>query len=109
MQTIKTRSGRVIVLPTDEEAEEIRRGIDSDPDTMELTNKHFKNAVPFSGTLKETLRRVRGRGKKPAKVQTAIRFDPEVLAALKSTGRGWQTRVNEVMKEWVATYLSVKA
>jgi uncharacterized protein (DUF4415 family) len=36
------------------------------------------------------------------KVQTAIRFDPDVLAALRATGRGWQTRVNEVMREWVA-------
>jgi uncharacterized protein (DUF4415 family) len=49
-------------------------------------------------------RRARGPGKKPVKVQTAIRFDPDVLAALKSTGRGWQTRVNEVMKEWVAQH-----
>jgi uncharacterized protein (DUF4415 family) len=46
--------------------------------------------------------RRRGPGRAPLKVPTTIRFDPEVLAALRTTGRGWQTRVNDVMKEWVA-------
>jgi len=71
----------------------------------------FRESVTLSGlpeSLQAKLRRMRGPGKKPAKVQTAIRFDPEVLAALKSTGRGWQTRVNDVMKEWVANYLSTR-
>jgi len=45
--------------------------------------------------------RVRGPGKKPAKVQTAIRFSPDVLAGLRATGRGWQTRVDEAMREWL--------
>ena len=36
------------------------------------------------------------------KVKTTIRFDPDVLADLKSTGRGWQTRVNDAMREWLA-------
>lgn len=61
----------------------------------------------FSGlpaSLRGTLQRRRGPGKKPPKVQTAIRFDPDVLAALKATGRGWQTRVNNVMREWVAAH-----
>ncbi|GHT84570.1 hypothetical protein AGMMS49960_13500 [Betaproteobacteria bacterium] len=45
-----------------------------------------------------------GSRKTAPKVQTAIRFDPEVIAALKATGKGWQTRVNDVMREWVATH-----
>lgn len=36
------------------------------------------------------------------KEQVAIRFDRDVLAALRATGPGWQTRVNEAMREWVA-------
>ena len=35
------------------------------------------------------------------KEQVAIRFDRDVLAALRATGPGWQTRVNDVMREWV--------
>ena len=47
--------------------------------------------------------RTRGPQKAPTKVQTAIRFDADVLAALKATGRGWQTRVNDAMRAYVAT------
>jgi len=35
------------------------------------------------------------------KEQVAIRFDRDVLAALRATGPGWQTRVNDAMREWV--------
>ena len=39
-----------------------------------------------------------GSVKATTKVATNIRFDPDVLMALKSTGRGWQTRVNELLR-----------
>ncbi|PRC94329.1 BrnA antitoxin family protein [Solimicrobium silvestre] len=45
-----------------------------------------------------------GSVKADAKQAVKLRFDPDVLAALRSTGRGWQTRVNEVMREWVKTH-----
>jgi uncharacterized protein (DUF4415 family) len=32
-----------------------------------------------------------------------IRLDPDVLAGLRATGRGWQTNVNETMKTWLNT------
>ena len=35
------------------------------------------------------------------KEQVAIRFDRDVVAALRATGPGWQTRVNEVIREWL--------
>jgi len=38
------------------------------------------------------------------KQQVAIRFDRDVLAALRATGPGWQTRVNDAMREWVKTH-----
>ena len=53
----------------------------------------------------EAARKKRGR---PAgsgnKEQVAIRFDRDVLAALRATGPGWQTRVNDAMREWVNTH-----
>lgn len=48
--------------------------------------------------------RRRGAQKSPTKVPTTIRFDADVLAALKASGRGWQTRVNEAMREWIKTH-----
>ena len=35
------------------------------------------------------------------KEQVAIRFDKDILEAFRSTGRGWQTRMNEALKEWL--------
>lgn len=38
------------------------------------------------------------------KEQVAIRFDREVLAAFHSKGPGWQTRMNEALKDWLKTH-----
>ena len=46
-------------------------------------------------------RGARGPQKAPLKVPTTIRFDADVLVALKATGKGWQTRVNAVMRQWI--------
>ena len=46
-------------------------------------------------------RRSRGRPVGSTKEQVSIRFDADVLAALRSTGKGWQTRVNDTMREWL--------
>jgi uncharacterized protein (DUF4415 family) len=100
-----TKSGRKVHVPSAEEDAAIRAGIAADPDAREWTDEDFRQAVPFSAlpkSMQATLRRVRGPQKAPTKVQTAIRFDPDVLDALRATGRGWQTRVNDVMREWIA-------
>ena len=39
-----------------------------------------------------------GTVKANAKVSTTIRFDADVLAALKATGRGWQSRANDLLR-----------
>lgn len=54
------------------------------------------------GATIAAIRRTRGPGKKPAKEQVAIRLDPDVLIAFRSTGPGWQTRMNAALKEWLA-------
>jgi uncharacterized protein (DUF4415 family) len=35
------------------------------------------------------------------KEQVAIRFDREVLAAFRAAGPGWQTRMNDAMRDWL--------
>ena len=45
--------------------------------------------------------RLRGRPKvKTPKVSVTARLDSDVLAALKATGKGWQTLMNDVLKQW---------
>jgi uncharacterized protein (DUF4415 family) len=38
------------------------------------------------------------------KISTTIRFDAEVLAAFKALGDGWQTRMNDALKEWLKSH-----
>lgn len=55
------------------------------------------------GELREALVKRRGRGpnKQPIKRQVAIRLSPEVLDYFKAGGSGWQTRVDEALREYV--------
>ncbi|MDP2822268.1 MAG: BrnA antitoxin family protein [Sulfuritalea sp.] len=43
----------------------------------------------------------RGPQKKPRKTATAIRLSPEVTEFFKASGRGWQTRIDEALREYV--------
>lgn len=53
----------------------------------------------------EAMRRQRGRPVgSGTKEQVAIRFDRDVLDALRATGKGWQTRVNDAMREWIRSH-----
>ena len=36
------------------------------------------------------------------KVSTTIRLSPDVIAHFKADGAGWQTRINDVLLEWIA-------
>mgnify|MGYP000033777165 CR=1 FL=1 len=38
------------------------------------------------------------------KVQVAIRFDRDVVESFRATGKGWQTRMNDVLREWVKSH-----
>ena len=92
-QTIKTRSGRALIVPTPEEDAATNAGIAADPDTHEVTAAEFAQ-----------MRRMGRPRLASPKIPTTIRFDADVLDALKGTGKGWQTRVNEAMREWVKTH-----
>ena len=112
-ETLKTRSGRTIIMPTPAEETQINAGIAADPDNPEWTDSDFARALParefFSPAVYAQLCAMRQRGPKdkPLKVPTTIRFDADVLAALKAGGKGWQTRVNEAMREWVRKHSSL--
>lgn len=43
----------------------------------------------------------RGPQKRPTKVAVTVRYSPEVVAYFKATGEGWQTRMNDVLREYV--------
>jgi len=89
---ITTKSGRFVELPSDEEDATINAAISSDPDTFELTAEEFTQLQPYKA----------GRPKAEiTKERISIRLSPDVLASFKATGKGWQTRIDAVLKEWL--------
>ena len=38
------------------------------------------------------------------KVATTMRLDADVLATFKAGGKGWQTRINQVLRDYVRTH-----
>ena len=64
-------------------------------DAPELTEDFFQSADPLKGH--KIL--VRGRPKAATtKEPVKLRLDADVLAALRATGDGWQTRINETLR-----------
>ena len=47
-------------------------------------------------------RRARGPGIKPPKQSVTVRFSPEVIDYFRATGDGWQTRMDDALREYVA-------
>lgn len=75
-----------------------------DQDSPATTEADWANAFVSHNAVElhnEVVRRKRGQNKQPVKKQVAIRFDVEVLDKFKATGKGWQTRMNDALKEWL--------
>ncbi len=72
--------------------------IDPD-DAPEWTDADFERADLFEGG--KLIRRGRPPAEHP-KQRVTLRLDEDVVAALRASGRGWQTRVNGLLRDWVA-------
>jgi uncharacterized protein (DUF4415 family) len=106
---IKTKSGLLIQKPSKTEDALINAGIAADPDAFELSDEWFDKAKPAKDFFPpETfnalvaLKKNRGRPKvADPKVFTAIRLDADLVDAFKSTGKGWQTRINAALRQFI--------
>jgi len=92
-KTVKTRSARVLVLPTLAEDAAIAAGIAQDPDTYEPSDLEL--------SMMRRPGRPLGSG---TKTQVTLRLDTDVVAKFKASGSGWQTRINDALKNWVRTH-----
>ncbi len=91
----KMVSYRLEDLPplTDEEIAQLRALADrpdneidlTDPDAPELTEEHWSHAV-------------RGKYYRPVKAQVTTKLDADVIAWLKAEGKGYQTRMNAILR-----------
>ena len=90
---------------TPEEEAAIQRGIALDPDNPELTEEDFARARPASEAhpdiVEDWLRRKRGAQKKATKVLMSLRLERDVVERLRASGRGWQSRANDMLRKAV--------
>src|SRR4030066_31445 len=86
-----------VQMPTAAEDKAITAAAKSDSDAQPLTLKQLKAMVP--------LRSLRGRPKSEnKKLLVSVRYSPEVVAYFKSTGEGWQSRMDGVLRQYVARH-----
>ncbi len=91
---VKSKSGRIFILPTPEEETAIRAGIHADSDTVELSDDAMQQLRPVGRPTADV-----------TKQPVSIRLSPDVLAYFKSTGKGWQTRIDAVLRDYVQSRL----
>ncbi len=83
-------------MPTLEEDRAITAAAKADAAAQPLTSQQMKAMVP--------MRTLRGRPKSVTTKQlVSIRYSPEVLAYFKAKGDGWQSLIDLVLREYVAS------
>lgn len=93
----KTSKRPSIRMPSVEEDKAIVAAAKADPDAQPLSANQLKEMVP--------LQAVRGRPKSTnKKLLVSVRYSPEVVAYFKSTGDGWQSRMDSVLLKYVARH-----
>jgi uncharacterized protein (DUF4415 family) len=86
-----------IVMPSVAEDKIITAAAKRDPDAQPLTPTQLKAMVP--------LKALRGRPKsEKTKQLVSIRYSREVIEYFKSTGDGWQSRMDDVLSNYVAQH-----
>ncbi len=89
---------RTLIRPTDEEDAAITAAALSDPDAIPLTDEEWAQVKPFV------------RAGRPAaaitKERITIRLSREVVAQFRASGKGWQTRMDAALKDWLKTHSS---
>jgi len=114
------------ISPTDEEDAAIHAAALADPDNPPLDEAFWRNARPAREVLPPALYAALTDKSKPATVAlvsdaqdrarqkrmgrppsanpkrpTTIRLSPDVMDAFRATGKGWQTRIDAVLREAV--------
>lgn len=83
-----------VLMPTVEEDKAITAAARSDPDAQPLTPQQLKSMRPIQA--------VRGRPKSVRKkLLVSVRYSQEVVEFFKSTGEGWQSRMDGVLRQYV--------
>jgi uncharacterized protein (DUF4415 family) len=73
-----------------------------DEDNPEWTAEMMQKALRFSGLPKSMQAKLRGRPKLAVtKERITIRLSRDVVDHFRASGDGWQTRMDEALKQWM--------
>lgn len=102
----KRRALAALSAMTDEEDAAITAAAASDPDNPEWTDADFARARPAAAAHPDLVASMapKRRGRPPTETRkdsVKLRIDPDVLAAYRATGPGWQTRMQEVLRKGI--------
>ena len=79
---------------------------DDDDDNPELTDADFARARPFVEMFPELSQQLRAQGGRPRlerpKVHVGFRLAADVVEGIKATGKGYNARVERVLREALA-------
>jgi uncharacterized protein (DUF4415 family) len=85
-----------VQMPSVAEDRKITAAAKADPDAQPLTKAQLEQMLPAKA--------LRGRPPLAGKKQlVSVRYSPEVQAYFRSTGEGWQARMDGVLKRYVET------
>jgi uncharacterized protein (DUF4415 family) len=91
-------------MPNAKKSRHSKKDLRDVSDNPELTKADFARAKPFSEVfpdLAASIRKGRGPNKSPTKKLVSLRLSPEVIEHFKSTGSGWQSRIDETLRKAV--------
>ena len=93
-----TSSKRVILMPTVKANAKIVAAAKADPDAKPMTKAQLDALV--------SIRAVRGRPKLDnKKLLLSVRYSVEVVDYFRSTGEGWQARMDSVLRQYVSQHV----
>lgn len=90
------------MLSTKRKSSYSKRDLREVSDSPELTKADFAKAKPFSEVFPDlgaSIRKGRGPNKSPTKKLVSLRLSQEVIVHFKSTGPGWQSRIDETLRK----------
>ena len=79
---------------------------DDDGEVRELTREDFARMQPARNVLPAILGADLAAEFLTERVPPAIRLDADVLSAFRASGLGWQTRINEALRDWLQSHSS---
>jgi uncharacterized protein (DUF4415 family) len=97
----RAKARQTLAAMADEEDKAITEAAHADPEARPLDEERLARMRPASAAdVADITRRLRGRPRlQDPKRLVSLRLDPDVVARFRATGPGWQSRINEILRE----------